>query len=571
MYRTIPAVVLIAVLAGAACSTAPQEAAKSPETAAAKPPLYEDLGTFHYAITTKLPEAQNYFDQGMRLSYAFNHAEAIRAFRHAASLDPQCAMCYWGVAFALGPNINAPITEDAAKAAWEAIGQARGAGSSASEKERGFIEALAKRYTADPKADRPPLDKAYAEAMRDLVKRYPDDLEAATLFAQSLMDTAPWNYWDKDGKPREFTTDVLASLESVLGRQADHIGAIHLYIHAVEASPDPKRAEPYADKLAALVPAAGHLVHMPGHIYLRTGRYHDASQANDDAVKADAAYLKANRAAGNMTYEIGYIPHNFQFFVTSASLEGRQADALRAAEEVRARVPREMLRDPGMAGMVQHMSLAPLYTKTWFGLWDQVLADPAPPADLPFATAMSQTARGLAYAATGNLTEAEAALAGVAKIKDDPALKTIFVSSVNSASAIVAIAHEVLSGEIATKRRRADGAAGHFARAAALEDDLIYMEPPDWPIPVRRLQGAALLELGRAKDAEAAFRGDLTKFPDNGWSLSGLQVSLEKQGKKGDAASTKARLTEMWKRSDVQLTAGRPVAMPVGGAAVPTR
>ncbi len=563
MFRTFLGTVGVAAVAGVACSTPPaQQSSDVPKT-----PLYEDLGVYHRAISTKSPDAQKYFDQGMKLSYAFNHAEAIRAFQQAAALDPQCAMCYWGVAYALGPNINAPITEDAAKAAWEAIGQARGAVSSANEKERAFIDALAKRYAADPKADRVPLDKAYAEAMRDLTKRYPDDLEAATLFAQSLMDTSPWNYWDQEGKPRELTHDVIAALESVLMRQSDHMGAIHLYIHAVEASPDPKRAEPYADKLAALVPGAGHLVHMPGHIYLRTGRYHDASVANDHAVKADEAYLKANRVAGNMMYEVGYVPHNFHFFVTSASLEGRQADALKAAEQVRAKMHSDMLRDPSMGGMVQHMTLAPLYTKVWFGLWDQVLAEPVPPSDLPFMTAMSQTARGLASVATGKLADAEAAQKAVAGIKDDPALKGIFVSSVNNASAIVAIAHEVLSGEIEAKRRRADRATRHFAQAAALEDGLVYMEPPDWPVPVRRLQGAALFELGRAKDAEAAFRGDLAKFPDNGWSLSGLQASLEKQGRKAEAETVKARLAQQWQRADVKIAAGRPLAPPVGKAA----
>ena len=556
MFRRLVATVCVAGFTTACSTPSPRPSSD----ATPKAPLYEGLGTHQHAISTKSAEAQSYFDQGMKLSYAFNHAEAIRSFQQGAALDPQCAMCYWGIAYALGPNINAPITEEAAKAAWAAVGQARGAASGASEKERAFIEALAKRYTADPKAERPPLDKAYAEAMRDLTRRYPDDLEAATLFAQSLMDTSPWNYWDQEGKPREFTGDVIAALESVLRRKPDHIGAIHMYIHAVEASPDPKRAEPYADRLAALVPGAGHLVHMPGHIYLRTGRYHDASLANDNAVKADQAYLNANRVSGNMMYEIGYVPHNFHFFVTSASLEGRQTDALEAAEKVRARMHADMLRDPSMGGMVQHMTLAPLYVKVWFGLWDQVLAEAIPPADLPFMTAMSQTARGLAFAATGRLADAEAAQKVVAELKDDPALKTSFVSSANTASAIVAIAHEVLSGDIEAKRRRADRAAGHFAKAAALESALTYMEPPDWPVPVRRLQGAALLELGRTREAEAAFRGDLAKFPDNGWSLSGLQTSLEKQGKMTEASTVKARFAEQWKRSDVPIAAGRAIS-----------
>jgi tetratricopeptide (TPR) repeat protein len=538
-----------------ACAAPPAPAASG----IAPVPLYPELGTYHYAVSTGSPEAQQYFDQGMRLSYGFNHAEGIRAFQHATMLDPQCAMCFWGIAYALGPNINAPITPEAAKGAWDAIGQARRA-SRATEKERAFIDALATRYAADPSADRVPLDKAYAAAMRALAARYPDDTEAATLYAQSLMDTSPWNYWDHDGKPQEFTIDVLAALESVLTRQPDHIGAIHLYIHAVEASPDPKRAEPYADRLAALAPGAGHLVHMPGHIYLRTGRYHDASLANDNAVKADEAYLKANRVAGNMTYEIGYVPHNFHFFVTSASLEGRRADSLKAAGEVRARMHPDMLRDPGMGGMVQHMTLTPLYTKAWFAMWDDVLAEPAPPEGLPFMTAMWQTARGLAFAGLGRLDEAESARAAVTALAADPVLQKTYASAVNPASAILEVAQAVLAGEIAAKRRRGDEAARHFDRAAALEDALTYMEPPDWPLPVRRLQGAALLDLGRAKQAEAAFRGDLRKFPDNGWSLSGLQAALERQGRGADAQAVKARLTDVWKQADIRVVAGRPVS-----------
>jgi tetratricopeptide (TPR) repeat protein len=552
--RTLRHMMAIGVaLAAASCTASP-----APKPAGPKAPLYDNLGNHHAAITTTSPDAQKYFDQGLTLSYAFNHAESIRAFRQAAALDPGCAMCYWGVAFAYGPNINAPITEDAAKAAYQAIEQARTAGAGAPDKERAYIDALARRYAADPKAERAPLDRAYADAMREVAKRFPDDLDAATLFAQSLMDTSPWNYWEKDGSPRPFTNDVLSSLESVLARKPDHIGAIHLYIHAVEASPNPGRASQYADKLGALVPGAGHLVHMPAHIYLRTGRYNDASVVNQHAIKADDAYFKGDAVAGNMMYQVGYYPHNIHFFVAAASMEGRQADALKAAEDVRARMHGDMLRDPGMGGMVQHMNLTPLYTKMRFGMWDEVLAEPAPPADLPFMTAMWHAARGLAHAAQGRLDEAEAERAAVAKAKDDPSLKTLGVSSVNFASSIVGIAHEVLAGEIETRRRRADLAARHFAGAVAIEDNLTYMEPPDWPVPVRQLQGAALLELGRAKDAETAFRDDMKKFPDNGWSLSGLQASLEKQGKTSDAAAVKARLDQQWKMADIQVAAGRP-------------
>jgi tetratricopeptide (TPR) repeat protein len=466
-------------------------------------------------------------------------------------------MCYWGVAFALGPNINAPITEDAAKEAYAAIGEARKRASSAAERERGYIEALANRYVADPKAPREPLDRAYADAMRALADRFPDDLDAATLFAQSLMDTSPWNYWNADGSPRPLTNEVVSRLESVLKRNPEHIGAIHLYIHAVEASPNPARGERYAERLAALVPGAGHLVHMPAHIYLRTGRYRDASQANRDAIAADEAYLAGNRAAGNMTYEVGYYPHNMHFLVTSASMEGRRADALTAAEQVRANAHADMLRDPAMGGMIQHMQLTPLFTKVRFAMWEEVLAEPAPPQDLPYMAAISHAARGLALTTTGQLDAAQRELSALSSLRDEASLKGMYVSSVNTAAPIVGIAYEVLAGRLAAARRNAAEASRHMAAAVAIEDGLTYMEPPDWPIPVRQLQGDVLLELGRARDAEAAFRGDLVKFPENGWSLSGLRASLERQGKAREAAEVQARLARAWQGADVQLAAAR--------------
>jgi tetratricopeptide (TPR) repeat protein len=507
-------------------------------------------------VTTSSPEAQKYFDQGMTLSYAFNHAEAIRSFKQAIALDPACAMCQWGVAYALGPNINAPITEEAAKEAFAAIEEARKLAGKASEKERAFIEALARRYTADPKAERPPLDKAYAEAMRAVAKQYPDDLDAATLFAQSLMDTAPWNYWDLQGNPREFTNDVLAALESVLAKNPDHIGAIHLYIHAVEASPNPGRAEKYADRLGALVPGAGHLVHMPGHIYLRTGRYADASTVNVNALKADEAYFAGDAVKDNMTYQVGYYPHNTHFFVLTSSMEGRRADALKAADDVRAKMHGDMLRDPAMGGMVQHMNMTPLYTKVRFHMWDEVLAEPEPPKDLPFMQAMWHAARGLAFAAQGKLKDAETERSTVAALKDDPSLPMLYVSSVNTANNIVAIAHDVVAGEIAARSKRANDAIRAYGDAVKREDALIYMEPPDWPIPVRQLQGAALLSLGRFKDAERVFTDDLKKFPENGWSLSGLHESLVRQQRTADAAALEPRLKKAWAAADIQLAGG---------------
>jgi tetratricopeptide (TPR) repeat protein len=540
---------LICVVSMSACASQPP---------APTSPLYTNLGSYHHAISTSSPDAQKYFDQGLTLSYAFNHAEAIRAFRQAATLDPSCAMCYWGVAFALGPNINAPITEEAAKEAWTAIEQARKLAAKASEKERAYIDALAKRYVADPKAERPPLDRAYADAMREVTKRFPDDLDAATLFAQSLMDTAPWNYWEKDGSPRAFTSEVLASLESVLKRKADHAGAIHLYIHAVEASTDPARAEPYADKLAALVPGAGHIVHMPAHIYLRVGRFADASRANEDAIKADEAYFSGDAVAGNMMYQVGYYPHNIHFFVSSASMEGRRADAMKAATEMQSKSHPDMVRDPAMGGMIQHFQLTPLFTLVRFGMWDEVLAQPAPADDLRYMKGMWHAARGLAYVAGKRLPEAETERTALAALKDDPELEKLYVSSVNTGASVLDVAYELLSGELAARQRKVADAMRHFDQAAALEDNLTYMEPPDWPIPVRQLQGAALLELGRAKEAEAAFRGDMRKFPNNGWSLSGLEASLERQGRKNEAVEVKMRLDQAWRAADTKLVAARP-------------
>jgi len=538
----------------AACS-------KAQEPATPKAPLYDNLGSLHHEITTASPEAQRYFDQGLTLSYAFNHAESIRSFKQALAIDPDCAMCYWGVAFALGPNINAPITPDAAKEAFDAIEQAKQRAGKASAKEQAYIDALSKRYVVDPKADRPPLDAAYAAAMRVVAQKFPDDLDAMTLFAQSLMDTSPWNYWNADGSPREFTNEVISSLESVLHRKADHPGAIHLYIHAVEASPNPKRAEQYADRLPALVPGAGHLVHMPAHIYLRTGRYHEASHANEEAIKVDAAYKAGNAVAGNMMYDVGYIPHNPHFFVASASLEGRRADALRAAEDVRRRMHADLLRDPSMGGMMQHYELTPLYTKLRFAMWDEVLAEPAPPADIPYLQAIFHAARSMAFSAKGRLGEADRELATAKIAKNDPSLKMLYVSSVNTGSTIANIAYEVASGGLRARQKRGADAATHFATAVALEDSLAYMEPPDWPIPVRQLQGATLLALGRAAEAEKAFREDLKRFPDNGWSLSGLYASRVRQGheRDGEVGALQIRFAQAWKRADVELEAGRIV------------
>jgi tetratricopeptide (TPR) repeat protein len=394
--------------------------------------------------------------------------------------------------------------------------------------------------------------------MREVMKKYPDDLDAAVIFAQSLMDTSPWNYWDNSGKPYPLTSEVVETLESVLARKNDHAGAIHYYIHAVEASSNPGRAEAHADRLPALMPGAGHIVHMPAHIYLRVGRYQDATVANERAVKADEAYFAGDRVKDNAMYQMGYYPHNIHFSVMSASLEGRRAYSMAAAESTRSKVHVEMMRDPGMGGMMQHFQLTPLYMKVRFGDWEGVLAEPAPAEEFPFLRLIHHVARGLAFASTGQLDQAEAERKAATALKDHPSFPTLFVSSVNHAAAISSLACELLEGELAARRRQAAAAVRHFSRAVALEDALIYMEPPDWPIPVRQMQGAALLALGQTAAAEAAFREDMKKFPDNGWSLSGLQASLERQGKKSEAAEVGARLAKAWQNADIKVQAGRP-------------
>jgi len=299
-------VLLAALLLG--CATPSGGPAPAPEPRA---PLFNDLGTHHHEIATKSPEAQRYFDQGLILNYGFIHAEAVRSFKEAARLDPSCAMCYWGEALALGPNINAPMFPESVSQAWAAVRKAVELSGGASERERAYIQALSKRYAAKAVEDRKPLDRAYAEAMREASRRFPDDLDLATLFAEALMDLSPWAYWDKEGKPTAHTPEILATIESVLARAPEHIGAMHYYIHAVEASENPARAEGYADKLGGLVPGAGHLVHMPAHIYMRVGRYHDASLANEQASKADESYLAQCRAQG--IYPLAYHPHNIHF------------------------------------------------------------------------------------------------------------------------------------------------------------------------------------------------------------------------------------------------------------------
>jgi tetratricopeptide (TPR) repeat protein len=508
-------------------------------------PLYDDLGDLTYRVTTEVPEAQAYFDQGLRLYYAFNHQEAIRAFREAQRLDPACAMCWWGEALAFGPNINLPMDSASGAAAYAAIREAM-ARESASSKERALIRALSQRYGADPVADRAGRDSAYARAMGWVAERFPDDPEARTLHAEALMDLSPWNYWEKDGSPRPDTPTLLEQLERVLEDHPDHPGANHLYIHAVEAV-DPERALDAAERLAGLMPGAGHIVHMPGHIYVRVGRYADAIEANEHAVHADESWIADQNPAMGV-YVAGYYPHNYDFLAFAASMIGRSEQAIGAADKMRSLVPREALGAPGML-MLQGFLTRHLQYRVRFERWAEILEVPAPSEELLHARGVWHYAQGRARAATGDLTAAEAHLARLRELAAHPELEGARLEF-NTSDVVLAIAADVLAGHLAAARGDHDAAVAHLREAAAREDAMVYGEPPEWSVPVRQELGTVLLAADRPEEAEEAFREDLNRFPANGWSLHGLASALEARGEERDAGEALARFREVWKDAD---------------------
>lgn len=515
-------------------------------------PLYDNLGTHHYSITTSNPQAQRYFDQGLRLYYAFNHQEAIRAFSEAARLDPACAMCHWGVALSLGPNINAPMDPAAAEPALAALERAREGQATAAE--RTLIEALATRYASPPPEDRSELDRAYAEAMGKVVRLYPDNLDAAALYAESLMDLSPWQYWKAEGEPRPDTPQILAQLERVIAANPQHPGACHFFIHAVEAV-QPERAVPCAERLADLMPGAGHLVHMPGHIYIRVGRYEDAIRANEHAVHADETYIRDQNPAFGV-YVAGYYPHNYDFLAFAASMIGRSEQALAASRKIAELVPEPMLREPGMTFLQHHMTRH-LQMDVRFGRWEEVLAVSAPPADLPHARGMWHYARGRALVAQGDADAARDELVALQAIAKDPPMAELRMEF-NSSGAVLAIASQVLEGQIAAGQGKPQEAVERLREAARLEDALTYGEPPEWTVPVRQDLGSILLESGQYQAAEQTFREDLRRFPDNGWSLHGLERSLQAQQRNEEAGEVRQRLERIWSGADVSLAGWAP-------------
>jgi tetratricopeptide (TPR) repeat protein len=506
-------------------------------------PLYNDLGSYHRAITTSNPTAQSYFDQGLRLVFGFNHAEAIRAFTEAARLDPNCAMCYWGIAYAYGPHVNAGMDSASGVAAYIAAQKAQSLARGANAIERAFVAAVAKRYARVPPANRAGLDSAYATAMCAVSGRYAGDLDAAALCAEAKMDLRPWNYWKQpSGEPYPGTAELVSKLESVIQRNPNHPGACHYYIHAVEAV-QPEKAVACAERLAALMPGVGHMVHMPAHIYVRVGRYNEAVESNVHAVHTDEMYIEGQKPQG--VYPIGYYPHNVHFLSFAATMAGRSAVALDAA---RALGPKANLDVARVVPMVQ--SFVPFLDLTLvnFGRWDDVLAEPLPPADLKYANTMAHYARGVAFAATGKPADAATEL---------DAVKRAAAAASPADKPVMDIAMHALLGEIAQRGGQLDEAAAHYKAAIVIEDGGLYFEPPTWYYPIRHSLGVVLLQAGRPAEAEAVYREDLKRFPENGWALFGLMQSLRAQGKTAEALAVDARFREAWKDADVTLTASR--------------
>ena len=524
--------------------------AEKPGPAGQLAPRLQNLGTHTFPTSTRRALAQRFMNQGLNLTYGFNHAEAGRAFREAARLDPSLAIAYWGQALVLGPNINAPMDPADEPKALELARKARSLDSRASGKEKALIAALEKRYSGRPE-DRAVNDKAYAEAMRDVHRRFPADPDIATLYVESVMDLRPWGYWMRDGRPYEGTEEIVALTEDVMRRHPKHPGALHLYIHLLEATSTPERAEGAADTLLPLVPGAGHMVHMPSHIYQRVGRYADAIKSNQLAVLADEDYITQCRAQG--LYPMGYYPHNIHFLWFAATADGQSRLAIESARKVASKIEDGMLTE---LPLLAAFRVVPYWALTRFGQWDEMLREPEPPATSAFLRGGWHYARGLAFTATGRLDEAARELSALKSLLTDPALEAPLFSP-NTGRMVLSAVPEVLAGEIAAARGDYAAAIGHLETAVRLEDGLVYTEPSEWHYPPRLALGAVLLAAGRPAEAETVYWEDLRRFRDNGWALFGLVRALRAQKKDDQAAVVEARFKKAWARADVSLTGSR--------------
>ena len=511
--------------------------------------LVTGLGDLHHPVSTKNPQAQQFFDQGLRFIYAFNHDEAARSFQHAAELDPKLAMAYWGVAEAVGPNYNDPADPDRYKHAHDAVQQAVDLSASASASEQAYIHALAKRFPADPKSDLKKAAEEYRDAMRQVVKEFPDDLDAATLFAEAGMNLHPWGLWHVDGTPEAGTEEIVSTLESVMKRDPNHLGAIHYYIHAVEASPTPERALAGANKLAELAPNAGHIVHMPAHVYIRTGDYEAAVKTNEQAAAVDRAYIKATGVQG--IYPMMYYSHNLHFIAMCSAMNGNYAESVKNAQLLVENVGPHVKEMPPLEGFMT----IPVAVQIRFHRWDEILKMPQPDAAMKTATVFWHFGRGLALAGTGKISEAEAEYKIVSDAEAATPPDVIFQMPINNkAKDIMKISKDVLGAKIALAKKDNSGAIAMLRDAVTIQDTLKYGEPPDWFFPVRESLGAALLMNGDAAGAEKVFRDDLERNLRNPRSLWGLHQSLIKQQRDYDAGFIQKEFEASWKGGKQALT-----------------
>lgn len=519
--------------------------------------LLEGLGNYSFAVTSNKPEVQRWFDQGLMLTYGFNHDAAERSFLKAAELDPDCAMCWWGAALVLGPHVNSGMDPNNNALAWERLQKAVSLAPKTTPREQAFIRSLEARYVEKPPENRKALDTAYADATGKLAAQFPDDLDAAVFHAEALMDLQPWDYYDEKLQPKGATKEIVSTLESVIKRNPDHAGALHLYVHAVEASADPAKGVAAADHLRTLIPGSGHLVHMPAHIYSRVGRWHDAVLANQIAIKADDQYLAVCRGKTKGIYPLGYVPHNHHFLWFAASMEGTGNLAKEAAAHTaeKTNIP-DLMRQPGFAGL-QHYWMTPWFERVRFGRWNDIAGKPNPAPDLPYVTAIWHYANGMAALRLNKSGDAEKHLLELGKLAADPAMEKLTVWDRYSLSHAVKIAELTLRAELAASKGDKTSAINSMREAVIIEDKIPYDEPPGWHAPTRHTLGLFLLEADKAVDAEKVYREELQRNPENGWSLFGLAQSLRAQKRDAEAAEVDKRFIDAWKNADIKLTASR--------------
>ena len=512
-------------------------------------PLFENLGNLTYQISTKSYKAQQFFNQGLRLTYAFNHAEAHRSFLEASRLDPTAAMTYWGQAYALGPNINDPLPDDERKKSYnDAIKKATNSLNTVTQKERDLIEALSHRYSRDFAKDVAELNIAYMKAMEKVVKKYPDDANIQTLYAAAVMNTTPWNYWDNEGNPQPNILEAKAALEKAIEIDPDNPGAHHYYIHMVEL-PKPDLGVPSADRLGKLMPSAGHLVHMPSHIYIRVGRYKDAVVANQKAILADEDYISQCYAQG--MYPLGYYPHNIHFLWSAASFLGASDIAIDAAKKTAEKVPVGEMKE---MHFLQNFAATPLLAYTRFGKWNDILTYPKPNDDIKHLKLIWHYSRGIAFIKKNNLKEAKEELDAIQNYITDPDMETNMATGFDPGTMIAELAYEIISGEYAFANNNVDMAIEHLKKAVQIEDNLTYNEPSAWHIPPRQNLGHILMKAEKYEAAEDIYREDLEVLRQNGWSLIGLYNALKAQNRMDEANTIKAEFDKAWKDADIKVT-----------------